>query len=128
MNVVYHKFFKNLVCVEIYSFLRNTPNQIRRKTFIKSLDALLSKHSAHDLQSVMIFCVISIIKILILLYSGPYCRDWIRHHNRPYFTNPSTYKVLLLKSWLWQTSIIIKCFGRFIDIHLNNSTEWKDKT
>jgi hypothetical protein len=98
VNVVDHKLFKNFVCVEINSFLRNAPDQICRKTFVKSSNALLPKHSTHNLQGVMIFGVISVIKKLILLYSRAYCGDWVGHHNRPYFANSSTDKIFLLKS------------------------------
>lgn len=76
----------------------------------------------------MVFCVVSIVKKLILLNSCTNGCDWICHHHSPCFAYASADKVFLLQAWLRKLSVVIENLWGFVNVHLDNAAEWENQT
>ena len=109
-NVLDYKLFENFVGVKVNTLLGNASDQVGPETLIKAVDSLFPEHPAHNLKSIVVFSIVSIVKILVLLDSRPYCCDGIGHHHAPSFAYAPANEILLLQPRLGKISIVIEDF------------------
>ena len=100
----------------------NATDQVRSKTFEKSLNALLFHYFMSNIPTIFVLHFTVTGYKLILLYSRSYCCERICNNGGDQFGNSPTDKTLLPKH-LVRNKIIIEKPGSFVDIHLNGSCQ-----
>ena len=108
--------------------MADSPHQVCCDSFVETTDTFFLSSPQEQFSNSIVFFFAGGPNELVLLDPGPHCGDGIAEEHGENFAKTSTNKVFFVQLGSRNVEFLIKDFGSFIDIHLDDSGKGKDKT
>jgi hypothetical protein len=115
---------EQLIRIKVNSSLRDTSQNVRNDSFVKTSDSLQFPCFCQNFNQVIVFHVIWMsYYVLVLLDSRAYRGKGIHKEHCAHFGNPTAYEILFHESAMWNPKFFVNFFASFKNKHLHSPTE-----